>query len=40
MVSLYTAFYNFVRIHETLCCAPAMAAGLSKTLWTLDDLLL
>ncbi len=38
MVSLYTAFHNFVRIHKTLRCTPAMAAGLTKTLWSMDDL--
>jgi len=38
MVSLYTVFHNFVRIHKTLKCTPAMAAGLSKTLWSIDDL--
>ena len=38
MVCLYTVFHNFVRIHKTLRCAPAMAAGLSKTLWSMDDL--
>jgi len=38
MVCLYTAFHNFVRIHKTLRCTPAMAAGLTKTLWGMDDL--
>jgi hypothetical protein len=38
MVCLYTVFHNFVRIHKTLRCTPAMAAGLSKTLWSADDL--
>jgi IS1 family transposase len=38
MVSLYTVFHNFVRIHKTLRCTPAMAAGVSKTLWSMDDL--
>ena len=38
MVSLYTVFHNFVRMHQTLRCTPAMAAGLSKTLWSMDDL--
>ena len=32
MVSLYTAFYNFVRIHRSLRMAPAMAAGLRPEL--------
>jgi IS1 family transposase len=38
MVSLYTVFHNYVRIHKTLRCTPAMAAGLTKTLWNMDDL--
>ena len=38
MVCLYTVFHNFVRIHKTLRCTPAMPAGLSKTLWGMDDL--
>jgi hypothetical protein len=38
MVALYTAWYNFVRIHKTLRVAPAMAAGLSDRLWFMDDI--
>jgi IS1 family transposase len=38
MVSLYTVFHNYVRIHKTLRCTPAMAADLTKTLWSMDDL--
>lgn len=37
MVCLYTVWYNFVRMHKTLRCSPAMAAGLSKTLWNMED---
>ena len=32
MLSLYFVHYNFVRIHKTLKCTPAMAAGVSTTL--------
>jgi IS1 family transposase len=39
MICLYTVFYNFVRIHKILRCTPAMAAGLSQTLWSVDDIL-
>jgi hypothetical protein len=28
---------RFGRIHQTLRTSPAMAAGVSKTLWTMDD---
>ena len=38
MVALYTVFYNFVRIHKTLKMSPAMAAGISKTLWSMEDI--
>jgi len=38
MVCLYTVFHNFVRVHKTLRCTPAMAAGLSQTLWSMDDI--
>jgi hypothetical protein len=37
MICLYAVFHNFVRIHETLRY-PAMASGLRKTLWSMDDL--
>ncbi|MER8595836.1 IS1 family transposase [Mesorhizobium sp. M1182] len=38
MVALYTVWYNFIRIHKTLKMSPAMAAGLSQTLWSMDDI--
>jgi hypothetical protein len=38
MVSLYTVWYNFVRINKAVKMAPAMAAGGSQTLWTMDDI--
>ena len=38
MIALYAAFHNFVPIYATPRCASAMAAGLSKTLWRMDDL--
>ncbi len=37
MVALYTVWYNFIRVHKTLKMSPAMAAGLSKTLRSMDD---
>ena len=36
-LALYFTFYNFVRMHKTLRCSPAMASGLSKTLWSMED---
>lgn len=37
-VSLHFAHYNFVRMHKTLRMTPAMAAGVSDRLWTLEEL--
>jgi IS1 family transposase len=37
-VALYFTFYNFVRMHKTLRCSPAMAAGLTGTLWSMEDI--
>ena len=38
-VALHFAHYNFVRIHRTLRMTPAMAAGVTKELWTIGDLI-
>ncbi len=35
-LALYFLFYNFVRVHKTLR-TPAMAAGVSATLWTMEE---
>ena len=37
-VSLHFAHYNFVRLHRTTRVTPAMAAGVSDRLWTLEEL--
>jgi hypothetical protein len=37
--ALHFAHYNFVRRHQTLRVTPATAAGVSATLWDVDDLL-
>ncbi len=37
-VALHCTFYNFVRIHKTLRCTPAMAAGLTGRLWDMKDI--
>ena len=36
-LSLHYVHYNFVRIHKTLRCTPAMAAGVSERLWSMRD---
>jgi IS1 family transposase len=38
MIALYTVWYNFVKMHKTLRMTPALAAGVSPTLWSMDDL--
>ncbi|TMI99212.1 MAG: DDE-type integrase/transposase/recombinase [Alphaproteobacteria bacterium] len=39
MVALYTVWYNFVKQHKSLKgLSPAMAAGVSNTLWSVTDL--
>ncbi|RWE86952.1 MAG: hypothetical protein EOS49_11860 [Mesorhizobium sp.] len=38
MVAIYTVWYNFIKMHKTLKMTPAMAAGVSQTLWSMDDL--
>jgi hypothetical protein len=37
-ISIYFMHYNFVRIHQTLRCTPAMAAGVTTKLWELADM--
>lgn len=37
-LAIYFMHYNFVRIHQSLRVSPAMAAGVSDKLWSLDDL--
>ena len=37
MVALYTVWYNWVRIHRTLRVTPAVAAGLTTKLMSMED---
>jgi hypothetical protein len=37
-VHLHFAHYNFVRLHRTLRVTPAMAAGVTNRLWSLEEL--
>lgn len=37
-VALHFAYYNFVRRHATLRCTPAMAAGVERDFWSVEDL--
>src|SRR5580692_10558319 len=38
MVSLHYMYYNFCRVHQTLRCTPAMEAGLTEHVWTIEEL--
>jgi hypothetical protein len=39
MVALYAVWYNYVKQHKSLKgLSPAMAAGISDTLWSMTDL--
>jgi IS1 family transposase len=37
-VALHVMFYNYVRIHKTLRVTPAMEAGLTDRLWSMEDI--
>jgi hypothetical protein len=37
--SLWFAFYNFCRRHQTLRVSPAMEAGLADHIWTIEELI-
>ena len=37
-LALYFVYYNFVRVHKTLRVTPAMAAGISDRLWSMEDI--
>lgn len=39
ILCLYFAWYNFVRIHRTLRITPAMAAGVTDRVWSIEELL-
>ncbi len=37
-VALHMMYYNFVRIHQAIKVTPAMAAGVTKRLWEMGDI--
>ncbi|PWC56062.1 IS1 family transposase [Azospirillum sp. TSO22-1] len=37
-LALYFMFYNFTRIHKSLKVSPAMAAGVTDRLWSMEDI--
>jgi hypothetical protein len=38
MVALYFMYYNFCRVHSTLRITPAMEAGLTDHVWSVEEL--
>lgn len=38
-VALYFAYYNFCRVHQTLRVTPAMEAGLTDHVWSVEELI-
>jgi hypothetical protein len=40
MVAIHFMYYNFGRIHKTLRVTPAMAAGLTDHVWSLEEIVL
>lgn len=39
MVALHYMYYNFCRVHQTLRVTPAMEAGISDRVWTIEELI-
>ncbi len=37
-LALYFAYYNFCRMHRSIRMTPAMAAGITRKLWSMADL--
>lgn len=37
-ISLFVAFHNFCRIHGALRCTPAMEAGITSSVWSVEQL--
>ncbi len=38
MASLYFMYYNFARVHQTLCVTPAMEAGTANHIWSIEEI--
>ena len=38
MVALYFMYYNFGRVHQTLRVTPAMEAGISDHVWSIEEI--
>ena len=38
-IALQVAYYNFCRVHESLCVTPAMECGLATHIWSVEELI-
>src|SRR5437764_2664762 len=38
MIALFHMHYNFARVHQTLRVTPAMEAGISQHLWSIQEI--
>jgi hypothetical protein len=38
-IALHFAYYNFVKIYQTLRVTPAMEAGITDRVWTIAEML-
>jgi len=38
-LALYFMYYNFARIHQTLRVTPAMEAGVSGHVWSIEEII-
>ena len=36
--AIFAMHYNFARLHQTLRVGPAMAAGVTNRLWSIEDM--
>ncbi len=36
--AIHAVFYNFARIHQTLRVTPAMEAGITDYVWTIEEI--
>jgi hypothetical protein len=38
MLAIYFLYYNFCRVHQTIRVTPAMEAGISNHVWTIEEM--
>jgi len=39
-IALFYMWYNFARVHQTLRVTPAMEAGLSSHIWSIEEIVI